>query len=93
LRQDTASAKLLGDDRTDDYAFGAMMSLALRRKFRKLRFQMIADSSLPEMASERKLFLGSFGLFHRMPTGALNSCIMHLMRFERLLSFAMLQDF
>ena len=31
------------DDRTDDCAFGAMMSLALRRKFRKLRFQMIAD--------------------------------------------------
>jgi hypothetical protein len=35
----------LWDDRTDDCAFGAMMSLALRRKFRKLRFQMIADSS------------------------------------------------
>jgi hypothetical protein len=32
------------DDRTDDCAFGAMMSLALGRKFRKLRFQMIADS-------------------------------------------------
>jgi hypothetical protein len=31
------------DDRTDDCAFGAMMSLALRPKFRKLRFQMIAD--------------------------------------------------
>jgi len=34
----------LVDDRTDDCAFGAMMSLALRRKFRKLRFQMIADT-------------------------------------------------
>ena len=33
----------LVDDRTDDCAFGAMMSLALRRKFRKPRFQMIAD--------------------------------------------------
>jgi hypothetical protein len=31
------------DDRTDDCAFGAMMSLALGPKFRKLRFQMIAD--------------------------------------------------
>jgi len=31
------------DDRTDDGAFGAMMSLALRPKFEKLRFQMIAD--------------------------------------------------
>jgi hypothetical protein len=31
------------DDRTDDCAFGAMMSLALRQEFRKLRFQMIAD--------------------------------------------------
>jgi len=31
------------DDRTDDCAFGAMMLLALRQKFRKLRFQMIAD--------------------------------------------------
>jgi hypothetical protein len=30
------------DDRTDDCAFGAMMSLASGRKFRKLRFQMIA---------------------------------------------------
>src|SRR5438132_1006722 len=35
----------LVDDRTDDCAFGAMMSLALRRKFRKPRFQMIADSA------------------------------------------------
>jgi len=33
------------DDWTDDCAFGAMMSLALRPEFRKLRFQMIADSS------------------------------------------------
>jgi hypothetical protein len=33
------------DDRTDDCAFGAMMSLALRQTFRKLRFQMIADTS------------------------------------------------
>jgi hypothetical protein len=32
------------DDRTDDRAFGAMMLLALRPKFRKLRFQMIDDS-------------------------------------------------
>ena len=32
------------DDRTDDCAFGAMMLLALRQEFRKLRFQMIADS-------------------------------------------------
>jgi hypothetical protein len=31
------------DDRTDDCAFGAMMSLAVRLTFRKLRFQMIAD--------------------------------------------------
>jgi len=31
------------DDRTDDCAFGAMMLLALRPKFRKLRFQMIDD--------------------------------------------------
>jgi hypothetical protein len=31
------------DDRTDDCACGAMLSLATRRKFRKLRFQMIAD--------------------------------------------------
>jgi len=28
----------------DDCAFGAMMSLALRPNFRKLRFQMIADT-------------------------------------------------
>src|SRR5580658_606966 len=34
----------LVDDRTDDCAFGAMMSLALRPAFRKLRFQMIADN-------------------------------------------------
>jgi hypothetical protein len=34
----------LTDDRTDDCAFGAMMLLALRPKFRKLRFQMIADN-------------------------------------------------
>lgn len=34
------------DDRTDDCAFGAMMSLALRQKFRKLRFQMIADKRI-----------------------------------------------
>ena len=33
-----------GDDRTDDCAFGAMMLLALRPKFRKLRFQMIDDN-------------------------------------------------
>jgi len=32
------------DDRTEDCAFGAMMSPAVRRKFRKLRFQMIADN-------------------------------------------------
>ena len=32
------------DDRTDDCAFGAMMSLALRPKFRTLRFQMIDDT-------------------------------------------------
>jgi hypothetical protein len=32
------------DDRTDDCAFGAMMLLALRPKFRKLRFQMIDDN-------------------------------------------------
>jgi hypothetical protein len=32
------------DDRTDDCAFGAMMSLAVRPRFRKLRFQMIADT-------------------------------------------------
>jgi hypothetical protein len=31
------------DDRTDDCACGAMMSMAVRPKFRKLRFQMIAD--------------------------------------------------
>ena len=37
---------LLTDDRTDDCAFGAMMSLALRPRFRKLRFQMIADTTL-----------------------------------------------
>ena len=36
-------AAQLVDDRTDDCAFGAMMSLALRPIFRKLRFQMIAD--------------------------------------------------
>jgi hypothetical protein len=36
------------DDRTDDCAFGAMMSLALPPEFRKLRFQMIADTSGPE---------------------------------------------
>jgi hypothetical protein len=34
------------DDRTDDCACGAMLSLATRRKFRKLRFQMIADTTL-----------------------------------------------
>ena len=34
------------DDRTDDCAFGAMMSLALRQEFRKLRFQMIADTAM-----------------------------------------------
>jgi len=34
----------LTDDRTDDCAFGAMMSLALRPQVRKLRFQMIADT-------------------------------------------------
>jgi hypothetical protein len=32
-----------GDDRTDDCAFGAMMSFAIGPKFRKLRFQMIAN--------------------------------------------------
>jgi hypothetical protein len=30
----------------DDCAFGAMMSLALRPTFGKLRFQMIADTNL-----------------------------------------------
>jgi len=34
------------DDRTDDCACGAMMLLYLRPKFRKLRFQMIADTVL-----------------------------------------------
>jgi hypothetical protein len=43
LRQDTAFRLKLVADRTDDCAFGAMMSLALREQFRKLRFQMIAD--------------------------------------------------
>jgi hypothetical protein len=43
------------DDRTDDCAFGAMMSLALRQTFRKLRFQMIADSSPPFIASSSSL--------------------------------------
>ena len=38
------SAAQLVDDRTDDCAFGAMMSLLLRPKFRKLRFQMIDDT-------------------------------------------------
>ena len=38
------AATQLVDDRTDDCAFGAMTSLALRQKFRKLRFQMIADT-------------------------------------------------
>jgi hypothetical protein len=38
-------AAQLVDDRTDDCAFGAMMSLALRPIFGKLRFQMIADSA------------------------------------------------
>jgi hypothetical protein len=37
------------DDRTDDCAFGAMMSLALRPAFRKLRFQMIADIRAPSV--------------------------------------------
>ncbi|HEX3880518.1 MAG TPA: hypothetical protein VHW24_26230, partial [Bryobacteraceae bacterium] len=35
--------KFRWDDRSDDCAFGAMMLLALRQKFRKLRFQMIAN--------------------------------------------------
>lgn len=38
-----SAASLVRDDRTDNCAFGAMMSLALRRKFGKLRFQMIAN--------------------------------------------------
>jgi hypothetical protein len=42
LRQDTSFSQAW-DDRTDDCTFGAMMSLALRQEFRKLRFQMIAD--------------------------------------------------
>jgi hypothetical protein len=37
--------------RTDDCAFGAMMSLAWRPEFRKLRFQMIADMRSPDMAA------------------------------------------
>ena len=47
------------------------------------------------MASERKLisWFFSFGLFHPMPTGRLNQRLMHLMRFHRLHTFAMLQDF
>jgi hypothetical protein len=39
------------DDRTDDCAFGAMMSLALRQEFRKLRFQMIADTLEAQVVS------------------------------------------
>jgi len=31
-------------DRPDDCAFGATMSFAIRRQFRKMRFQMIADT-------------------------------------------------
>ncbi|HEX3745791.1 MAG TPA: hypothetical protein VHW09_17740, partial [Bryobacteraceae bacterium] len=37
--------KFRWDDRSDDCAFGAMMLLALRQKFRKLRFQMIANTT------------------------------------------------
>src|SRR6267154_4333274 len=44
LRQDTSGSPVVVDDRTDDCAFGAMMSPALRPKFRKLRFQMIDDT-------------------------------------------------
>jgi hypothetical protein len=37
-------------------AFGAMMSLYLRRRFRKLRFRMIADSC-PEMRAVKGTWL------------------------------------
>src|SRR6267154_3427757 len=50
LRQDTSGSPVVVDDRTDDCAFGAMMSPALRPKFRKLRFQMIDDKHEPEAA-------------------------------------------
>jgi hypothetical protein len=46
----------LVDDRTDDCAFGAMMSLALRPNFRKLRFQMIADNDRGRWSYETALF-------------------------------------
>src|SRR5713101_8352916 len=44
LRQDTSGSPVV-DDWTDDCAFGAMMLLVLRPTFRKLRFQMIADTN------------------------------------------------
>ena len=54
--EDYFVAAQLVDDRTDDCAFGAMMSLAPGRpKFRKLRFQMIADSNRGRSSVEARL--------------------------------------
>ena len=41
----------LVNDWTDDCAFGAMMSLALRSEFRKLHFQMDLPTRSPEAVS------------------------------------------
>jgi negative regulator of sigma E activity len=46
------------DDRTDDCAFGARMSLALRQEFRKLRFQMIADTQGRPHSLQPRLMVG-----------------------------------
>jgi hypothetical protein len=45
------------------------------------------------MAAERKLFPVLLRYFIGCPRAGLNGRIMHLLRFERMLSFAMLQDF
>jgi hypothetical protein len=55
-RQDTSPQHSWSDDRTDDCAFGAMMSLALRQKSRKLRFQMIGGSRTPIRVCSRLCF-------------------------------------
>ena len=51
--EDYFVAAQLVDDRTDDCAFGAMMSPALRPKFRKLRFQMIARQNTSQRSLNR----------------------------------------
>jgi hypothetical protein len=56
----------------DDCAFGAMMSLASQPKFRKLRFQMIADTfefvSAVKIARRYVLIAGSSSTIRQMRT-------------------------